>query len=1258
MGTKLRLVFSITIVFLSFYASAQTGYWQKNPSQSKLSKNFSNRFDIEKGVIFSFDEELFRKELKKVSATGKTSQTVNFPNEKGDLITFRVTESPVFSKELSLKYPNIKSYSGFALDGSNDKIRFSVSHKGVQSMIVHSSEARTIFMQKDVNNSYVVYSRDPDVQRNADFICSTKASLENQAEFQTINPIDGQVLRKFRLAVSASGEYTEYHGGTVADALAAINATVTRVNEVFETDLAIHLELIANTDQIIFTDPATDPYSGNLSSNVQAELSSTIGAANYDIGILFNKAPADGNAGFIRAVCIDSRKGSAYASREVPEGDFFDLDFVAHEMGHQFGANHTWSFESEGTGVQVEPASGTTIMGYAGITGPNDVALNGDDYFHYVSILQISDYVKSISCGETINLTNNPPVVIPTGNFTIPVSTAFVLEGEATDLDVDDVLSYAWEQIDNGVVPRTAFGPQNLTGANFRSQKPTNNPARYFPKLSNLVSGGLTQTAPQVNTAWETVSDVQREMNFSFTVRDNAAGGGQVVTDLVNIFVENSAGPFVVTSQSTNEVFEAGTEEEITWDVANTEKLPINALAVDIFLSTDGGDTFPIKLAENTVNDGSQLVQLPGIATSEARIMVKASNNIFFAINASDFTIQESELVLNFETLEHEVCLPNVLTVPFVYETYSGFNEEATFSIANPPSGVDITISPETAISDGTSVNISFSNFQNIDIGTYPLQVVASTMSISKEVSFNLNVSDVSFSPTTLLTPMNGEINTSARTTFEWQPNTLATSYDIEISDVADFSSTIDTGTILGSSYSPLNLENGTIYYWRVRPTNSCGEGVFSAPFSFSTIEVSCQTNNAEGLPKPISASGPNEVLSEVLFLDDLIVADIKVNLELNHSYLSDLLVTLTSPNGTSVTLISSSCTDLKNINATFDDSANSFICGGNPAINGIVKPLGDLSSFKGESSLGEWVLTVSDNADGDGGALRSFSLEICAEGEFRPDADNDGVFDDGDDLCLGTPEGSLVDASGCEVLVVPSSNYTIEARSESCRSSNDGLIKIDVLSALSYTVTLSENGNLISSNDFTNSSFTFDNILAGRYSVCLTATDGTLTSSEQCFDVVVNEPAILSVSSNASLDGSFVDLVLDGASVYNIELNGITYQVEDSTASLDLKAGVNTLKVSTNLPCQGSHEEQFIFSDELLVYPNPFQNEISLFIGKAEGQAGIKVFNANGRFILSRTYTISSNELNLDFSTLATGVYYVLIETENSIRTTKIIKR
>lgn len=1258
MVSKLRLVFAITIAFFSFYGTAQDVYWKRVTTKQTVSPAFSKQFDVKKGMVFTIAESDFRARLNR-SGTGKgTPKIMYFPDEEGQPIAFRVTEAPVLSPELSQKYPQIKSYVGQALNGSKDRIRFSVSHKGIQSMKVSAAGGPNLFMQKDNRDRYVLYAREYNSEIAHELVCSTDAKSASALEQTTRRrPVTGQELRKFRLAVSASGEYTQFHGGSKADALAAINATITRVNEVFETDLGITLELIANTEDVIYTDPQNDPYSGSLSPKVQNTLTTVIGASNYDVGILLNQADiSDGNAGDIGTVCRDNIKGSAYATGVVPSGDLFDIDFVAHEIGHQFGANHTWSFDSENTDVQVEPGSGTTIMGYAGIAGPNNVAPNGEDYFHYVSIAQIADYLNTISCAQVIDLSNAPPVITPLGGFTIPKSTAFLLTGLATDPDSGDVLTYAWEQIDDGIITQSSFGPTNVVGANFRSRRPSTDPTRYFPGLFSVLQGRLTQVDPAINTPWETVSDVERELNFALTVRDNAIGGGQVAADLVNVFVTNDAGPFTVSSQATETTLIAGATEVITWDVANTDAAPVNATEVDILLSIDGGLTYPISLANNVLNDGEHTVLIPGNPTTEGRIMVKASDNIFFAVNDADFTIQESEIVLNFDTLTYEVCQPDVLVVPFVYETYLGFDEEVTFSVENPPAGLDISFSPATAMADDTNVSLTLADTGNLTAGTYPITVRATSLNGSKEIQLEVNIFNTVFPELVLSAPANGLQDASKTTPLTWESQPLATSYDVEIATDMAFTNIVENANTLGTSYIPKSLENETDYFWRVRPRNSCGQGAFAAPFGFTTIEFNCQEKGGTGLPISISPVGTPTVASTVSFFEDLRLVDLKVSLEIDHSYLEDLTITLTSPEGTIVTLFAKSCDGADDLNAVFSDSGTALVCGSNPAVQGVIAPIGSLASFNGESIRGDWVLTISDDTNEDGGSLKAFALEVCAEGSFRPDEDNDGVFDDGPDLCLGTPEGTPVDATGCPIYLFAANAFSVRLQSESCRSSNDGMMTIEATEALDYTVQVIGTG-LDVTDEFT-TTYSLNGLVAGTYSVCINATDGDIVYEERCFDVVISEPEALGVSSKVSLEARQVELDLSGASLYNVELNGVLTQTESPKISLDLKEGINTLKVSTTLPCQGSYEEQFFVSNGPVAHPNPFVDRINISFGVTVTTVRAHVFSAEGRLLHTIAQQVDGSEMELDLSILPGGLYHIRLEGDQLRKTFKLLKR
>jgi subtilisin-like proprotein convertase family protein len=1214
--------------------------------------------DIDKAAMFSLKEAEFSRQLP-TKKEGTPSKIVYFPNSNGELEGFRVVEKLIMSPELAAKYPKIKSFVGQGISKPEDRIRFSVSHNGVQSMIVHGKGDRTTFMQKASadGNDYVVYSNELSASSKAEFICNTASVLEKNTSGFTQKLVDDQQLRKYRLAISASGEYTVYHGGTKADALAAINATVTRINEIMETDLGVTLELVANNDLVIFTDAATDPYNGNLNNQVQNTLSTNIGEANYDVGHLFHKDTNNGNAGFIGAVCVDNKKGSGYSSAEIPEGDLFDLDFVTHEMGHQFGANHTWSFESESTGVQAEPGSGSTIMAYAGIAEANNVASSGDDYFHYYSIFQIIEYLKTTSCAEIIPLTNATPVIATIGDYVIPKSTAFVLTGSASDADVTDVLTFAWEQIDDGVVTNVTFGPTNPSGANFRSLKPTTDPQRYFPKLTRVVQGNLTQANPTINSAWETVSDVARELNFALTVRDNAVGGGQVNAELVKVEVVNSAGPFVLTSQASNEIYSAGSVQEVSWDVANTNTAPVNTNTVDILMSTDGGLSFPIALANNVPNDGSHPVLMPGNASTSARIMVKAYDNVFFAINSTNFTIQASPIVLEFGKLEFEICQPNDWVIPFTYKTFQGFNEVVTFSASGVPGVLSTNFSPTTATSNNTAVTLTLGNSGSLPEGNYPIDVIATASGgTSSQVQLLLKVYDATFPDVSLTTPSDGIIGVSLAPHLTWQNDDAYTSYDVEVAMDASFSNLVDSKTVIFNSYIPAALQQDATYYWRVKPRNSCGEGAFGPAFSFTTKQINCKSFEANGLPSVITSVGTPVVTSKISFVEDLPVADVNINLNISHTYLEDLVISLISPAGTKVVLTSSSCGSLRNINATFDDDGSPFACMNNPAISGVVKPLGSLSSFNGESLFGEWTLEIRDNAPSDGGTLNAFSLDICVEGAFRPDVDEDGVFDDGDDLCLGTPKGLEVDVNGCAIYRLPKDNFLVEIQSESCRNNNDGVINITAKEVVDYSITVVGNGTNVA-DDFT-TTYSLASLPAGTFQVCIVGVSDSITYEEYCFEVVVTEPEPLSVYSKISIDGKQVVLDLEGSELYTIELNGVVQQTSKSEVTLDLKNGTNILKVYTNIPCQGVFEEELFVADRAILYPNPIEDNATLFFGAVVERASIKIYGMQGAFVLARDFQVEGREMQLNLGGLPSGIYVLEYKTSNSKGTFKVIKK
>jgi hypothetical protein len=571
---------------------------------------------------------------------------ISLPMPDGSFARFQAVESPVMAPELARQYPEIRTYLGQGIDDPHASVRFDMTPAGFHAQIISPNGWVYIDPYTQWDTALYTSYYKQDLQPRNDFVCLGAIEAGHLAD--DLAPAGGtralgDTRREYALACAATGEYTAFHGGTVALGLAAVNTSVNRVVGVYEIDMAVRLILVANNNLIIYTDGTTDPYSNSdgftmLSQN-QSNLNAVIGNANYDIGHVFSTG--GGGIAALGSACSNFIKAQGVTGLTTPINDPFDIDYVAHEMGHQFNATHT--FNSCGDNSQrtsstaYEPGSGSTIMSYAGICGPaNNLQSHSDAYFHFASLNQINQFIEigtGSVCDTPVATGNNPPVVNAGIDYTIPSGTPFMLTaGSASDPNGDSI-TYCWEERDLGPAQNAAGAGSADNGSSplFRSRTPTASPSRTFPAPNLLLLNNY-------NAAGERLPTTNRSLNFRLTVRDNRAGAGGTAQDDMLVTVTNAGGAFSVTFPSASGLSLSG-NITVTWNVANTNLAPVNTANVAILLSTNGGNSFDTTLLASTPNDGSQVVTLPNINTTQARIKVAAVGNIFFEISNSNFTI-------------------------------------------------------------------------------------------------------------------------------------------------------------------------------------------------------------------------------------------------------------------------------------------------------------------------------------------------------------------------------------------------------------------------------------------------------------------------------------------------------------------------------------------------------------------------------------------------------------------------------------------
>ncbi len=1002
------LLLPIIFILIVPQSGQSQAFWKKTEESGfGLRSNTSREIIPEKYETFSLDMAGLKSYLKNapIEFSGSRSATKNFsidiPMPDGSLESFVINESPIMESELAARYPDIKSYKGFSASNKLKQIRFSVSQRGFHAAIHTPDGEKYIDPYSSENTSeYIVYNtkdyKDSN-EHNVGFCGVNETYRTEKTYFRPGQRNAPEVeLRVYRLAIACTGEWGARRG-TVAACLADMVALVNRMNLIYEKEMAVRFVLINDNDKLIFLNGATDPYDtpteGRKLLQVNtSKLNSIISSTSYDIGHVLTIACTDniGGVASFGSLC-QSVKGNGVTCQGSESLSVLVTRILAHEVGHQLNASHSWnvctsSADQRAPNTAFEPGSGSTIMSYAGLCGTDNVASDNDDYFHVGSLDQM--YAKTLSsgnayaCAQKILTGNHFPVITkPVKSHFIPVLTPFELAAKATDED-GDVLSYCWEQYDTGEI--ASLGTASATAPLFRSFRPSSTgDVRFFPRASNIASGNFTDKT-------EVLPNTGRKLSFRITVRDNNIAGGGVSWEDYSINSADLAGPFKITFPEIDARFKVGQVATVTWDVANTDRAPVNCKSVNIYGSFNGilktGDPNLVPLALNVPNDGSHNVIIPNKISNFFRIVIKAADNIFLTSSILPSKIEQpTKAGIYFETAQNEIniCQPNVGIVNFTTLGLVGFDGNISFEVASTlPEGVTAVFGSNVVKAGSpNALNINTTNIKGNFNGQIVIRAFASGLdTLERVLQINILANDLAGIAT--FTPVNGTSGVAALPEFSWGKKTDAYSYEIQVATGPDFTA---SNTIFSKSQTGLITTSGailnksTIHYWRVRAKNGCGPGPWTDTQAFMTEALSCKIYNSGAQTINISSSGAPSVEIPVLVGDDGIASDINIKLiRAEHNRLVDLEAYLLAPSGKSINLWSRKCGTQKNLNLGLDDQAETFFqCPINTGL--IYRPDIPLAGLHNESIKGSWRLRIDDKQSGEGGRLQEFNLELCS---------------------------------------------------------------------------------------------------------------------------------------------------------------------------------------------------------------------------------------------------------------------------------------
>jgi len=943
-----------------------------------LSRSISNKRSLRIPIILGFLFFLFHSGFAQANSASfiinqlpidvakSTTTSIEILNESYELERFKIYFRQSYT---TTSGQSLRTWYGQSLKDSGRVIHISNSQKKVDIYIASSS---TSYRLDAAGKSYSWRESSHILKANSG--CKLLGSTTHSKKIRKIIAASDLII--YDVALTATPQFSAIHGNTTTEVLMSLMGYLNQINTIYERELGIRLKLVQGSEKLVFLDGQGDPFSNQIGSavlqNIQI-LKDSIGIPNYDIGHLLR-----GEGGGLANIEVACTVNKGFGVSGFENAATFHL-LLAHEIGHQIGAGHTWnSCSSTLNNLQrspssaMEPGSGSSIMSYAGLCGANNIASERESYFHAISIEQIRTYTRlnaGATCPQIITESNSPPVVIQLTSTekAIPKSTPFILSGNAFDSE-EDILTHAWDQIDQDKAVN--LGVQTLFNPIIRSRSPSITNQRFIPDLVNLANGIDDQT--------ELLPTMNRAMEFRYIVRDNHPGNGNLDWADFTLLTDSTAGPFKLIENPSNMWFANGIHP-VEWEVANTDNAIVDCQLVDILIDYDGLLEFKDTLAHRIPNDGLHYITLPDSVASNARLMIKAVDNIFFDISDAPFQVNriaQADFQIYTDTTSRTICDETDIRFAIRSIGLNGFMNPIRYTLASPIEGLSATFMENDQLPGmDVQVHINLANtLERKDI-VIPIDAFAAN-GTTQRLNFTLRLLKKDLTIPILQNPMDGQVLDMTSQEFLWSSDPKTSKNIIEIAN----SPTFAPSNILFQDSTSLDnistvLSSNENYYWRIKSFSSCSSSSSSGTQAFGIKSTTC-SSLSNAIHQTISV-GIDSISSPInVTIDKPIQSIVLSNIKGTHSYIGDLTFVLIAPDGRRLELVKNECNESRDFDFGIADASDRLRCSIDRGLS--YRAIDNLGDLQGIGSKGDWVLRIIDNVPGDGGVLEGWGLTIC----------------------------------------------------------------------------------------------------------------------------------------------------------------------------------------------------------------------------------------------------------------------------------------